>query len=213
MKNFKLSIACLAMFTMIFTSCSKEEVGGADESDLATLSFGAIVNDLLANNSNRQALADFPACTNDDAAYVTIVLNRDGNNVVGTMETPYMVNLAPGQLFTVEDPQLELTPGQYTLEHFAVYNDDNELIWLAPRGGDMAAFVDSSLPLTINLGAGVKKYVDVDVLCYDNRDVNEYGYLFFDINAHRAVTFCFFVNYCPPNEGGRDYPARYSVSI
>lgn len=215
MKNFKLSIACLAMFTMIFTSCSKEEVGGADiDSEKATLSFGAIVNNLVANRAaNKQAIGDMPACSNDDPAYVTIVLARDGVNMVGTMEDPYMVNLAPGQLFTVEDPMLELSPDTYTLEHFAVFNAGGDLIWLAPRGGDLANFVDNPLPLTINLGAGVKKYVDVDVLCYDNRNVNQYGYLFFDIEANRAVTFCFFANYCPPTEGGRDYPARYSVNI
>src|SRR5690606_16231379 len=81
----------------------------------------------------------------------------------------------------------------------------------APRGGALAAFVNNSLPLNIDLGAGVKKYVDVSVLCYDNRDVNEYGYQFFELDINEAFEFCFFANYCTPD--GRHYPARYAVDI
>src|SRR5690606_36867399 len=110
-----------------------------------------------------------------------------------------------------EDEALELTPGNYTLNHFSVYDADGYLLWLAPRGGALAAFVDNSLPLNIELGAGVKKYVDVSVLCYDDRDVNLYGYQFFELDINEAFEFCFFTNYCTPE--GRHYPARYAVDI
>lgn len=216
MKKFKLSIAFLAMFAMIFTSCSKDETAGTDlNSDKATISFGALVNDMVANRAaSKQSISDLPDCSDDTPAYVTIVLSMGGVDVVGSADEPYMVNLAPGQLFTVEDPMLELDPGTYSLDHFAVYNADGDFIWLAPRAGSqLAGFVDYTLPLSIDLGAGVKKYVDVPVLCFDDRDVNEYGYLFFELDAHQALPFCFFLNYCPPNEGGRHYTANYSVSI
>lgn len=213
MRNFTNLIGTVAIFALLFTSCSKEEVSADLNSENATLSFGAIVNDLVANNSgNRQAIGDIPACSNDDPAFVRIILLDDnGNPVVGSLGNGYRVDLAANQLFTVEDPQLELVPGNYTLDHFSVYNADGDLIWLAPRGGDMAHFVDSPLPLAIDLRAGVKKYVEVDVLCYDNRNVNEYGYLFFEINTNVAVDFCLFVNYC--DEDGRHYPARYRVDV
>ena len=215
MKNFKLSIACLAMFTMIFTSCSKEEVGGSVDSEKATLSFGTIVNDLVANRAqSKQSIADLPECSDDVPFFVTIVLERNGVEVVGTADDPYRIDLVAGQLYTKDDPMLELEPGDYVLEHLAVYNEGGELIWVAPRAGSqLGEFVDNPLPLDIDLRAGVKKYVEVDVLCFDDRDVNEYGYLFFELDTNIALEFCFFVNYCPPNEPGRHYTANYSVSI
>lgn len=213
MKNFKFNIAFLAMFAMIFTSCSKEETGdNLLNSETATLSFGAIVNGLEGTRAaSKQSIGDMPACSDDDPAYVRVVLMQGGVAVVGSSGEPYRVNLAAGQIFTEEDELLELDPGTYTLDHFSVYNEDDELIWLAPRGGDLANFVDVSLPMNIELGAGVKKYVEVPVLCFDNRDVNEYGYLFFELNTNEAVEFCFFANYCDAD--GRHYSARYSLDV
>lgn len=212
MKNFKLCIASLAVFAMFFTSCSKDETGVQD-SEKATLTLGAIVNDMVTDRAaTKQALGDIPACSDDTPAFVGIVVTQGGNDVVGTADEPYMVNLAPGQLFTVEDPALELDPGNYTLDHFSVYNEDGDLIWIAPRvDADLAGFVDAPLPLSIDLGAGVKKYVDVSVLCFDDRDVNQYGYLFFELDAVQAIEFCFFANYC--DDDGRHFTANYSVDV
>ncbi len=211
MKQLKLSIAFLAVFSMLFTSCSKDEVAGAD-AEKATLSFGAMVTDMATTRAaTKDHLSDFPECSDDTPFYVEIVLMQGDNEVVGTSEDPYRVNLAPGQVFTVEDPMLELTPGNYTLDHFAVYNEAGTLIWVAPRnGGLLAGYVDTALPMNISLGAGVKKYVDVDVLCFDNREVNEYGYLFYELNPNVALEFCFFANFCI---GQRHYTANYTVSI
>ncbi len=211
MKNLKLCIASLMMLTLVFTSCSKDE-NSMDTSEKATLSFGAIVNDVLNSQATKQALADIPSCTDDTPAYVTIVLMQGETAVVGSEGSPYRVDLVTGQLFTQEDPSLELEPGTYSLDHFAVYNATDDLIWVAPRvGSELAAFVDGALPISIDLRAGVKKYVDVPVLCFDDRDVNEYGYLFFELDAVRAYELCFFANYC--DDDGRHYTANYSVDI
>lgn len=197
---------------MIFTSCSKEEATPTG-SETATLSFGAIVQDLMNERAGlKQAITDIPACTNDTPAYVRVVLTQGGTEVVGTAQNPYRVNLVSGQLFTQDDPELELVPGNYSLDHFTVYNAAGEIIWVAPRAGsDLAGFVSTTLPLSIDLRAGVKKYVDVPVLCFDDRDVNEYGYLFFELQPTQAIEFCFFANYCPEN--GRHHTANYSVDI
>lgn len=179
---------------------------------MASLSFGAIVADIAAKTTSRQSdVSDMPVCSDDEAAYVEIVLMQGATEVVGTTADPYRVDLVAGQVFTKEDAALELTPGTYSLDHFSVYNSTGELLWLAPKGGVLAEFVENPLPLTINLGAGVKKYVDVSVICYDDRDVNEYGYQFFELDMNYAFEFCFFANYCTPE--GRHYPARYSVDI
>ena len=210
MKQFKISIAWLAMLALVFTSCSKEETGVDTTSEKASLSFGALVANLANNSTNKQSLGDLPECSDDTPSYVEIVLMQGDEYIVGE-DTPYRVDLVPGQIFTEEDAALELDPGDYSLEHFTVYNSQGDIIWIAPRGGILAEFVDAPLPLDIELGAGVKKYVDVSVLCFDNRDVNEYGYLFFEFDTTRAFKFCFFANYCPPN--GRHFPARFSVEF
>lgn len=213
MKNFRIYLSFIAVFALLFTSCSKDEATGENSSDSATLSFGAMVQDLAAKASTKQAtLDDLPDCTGDVPAYVEIVLMQGETEVVGTASDPYQVNLVAGELFTEEDPALELVPGDYILDHFAVYNEGGDLIWIAPRvGGALADWVGNPLPMDISLGAGVKKYVDVPVLCFDNRDVNEYGYTFFDLDATPVYEYCFFANYCDPS--GRHYPARYSVDI
>ncbi|NJW53484.1 hypothetical protein [Salinimicrobium oceani] len=213
MKKISNYLCFIALFAMVFTSCSKEEENvTANDPDKATLSFGAILKD-LANQSNKQSSTDdLPACTEGAvAAYVEIALYEDGQPVVGSTSTPFRVDLVGGQVFTEEVPELELEPGTYSLEHFMVYDTNGNLLWVAPRGGVLAEFVANPLPLNIDLGAGVKKYVDVSVICYDDRDVREYGYLFFDIDTNEAIEFCIFGNYCPPS--GRHYPAEYSVSV
>lgn len=211
MKNFQRSIAFLAIFALLFTSCSKEEGQVRQEnSDKATLSFGAVINDLT--RTSKQTVGDIPACSDDVPYYVEIVLMQGDDYVVGSSSEPYRVDLAAGQIFTVEDSALELPPGDYTLDHFAVYNEEGTLIWIAPRlDGELASYVDNALPLAIDLNAGVKKYVDVSVLCFDDRLVNEYGYLFFELDANQAIKFCFFGNYCPPS--GRHYPASYTIDV
>lgn len=216
MKTFKTYLSFLAIFAMLFTSCSKDEDTAMNpESEKASLSFGALVEDLTNQSTNKQSndvIGDLPVCTDDTAAYVEIVLMQGDTEIVGTEAEPFRVDLVAGQLFTKEVSELELVPGSYSLEHFAVYNAEGTLIWLAPRvDGDLAQFVDNALPLNINLGAGVKKYVDVSVICYDDRDVNQYGYQFFELDLNRAFEYCFFANYCTPE--GRHFPASYSVDI
>ncbi len=217
MKQFKLNIAFLAIFAMIFTSCSKEETALNEDTDLATLSFGAILNDIDINRTSTKGHVGFldgvPECSDESAAYVEIIVSRDGTNVVGDDGDTYRVDLVNGQMFTKEDPALELTPGNYSLDYFAVFSASGEMIWIAPKDGDdnLSNFVDTPLPMAISLGAGVKKYVEVDVLCYDDRFVNEYGYLFFEIDQNKAIEFYVFGNFC--DEDGRHYPAAYSVDV
>lgn len=199
---------------MLFTSCSKEDGNSLLEPDAekATLSFGPILNDLANNRtSTKQSLDDLPECSGEDPSYVMIILSQDGSNVVGSTEEPFRINLATDQLFTVEVPELELTPGEYSLDYFAVYSEAGEMIWLAPNGGMFEEYFDNPMPLTIDLNAGVKKYVEVSVLCFDDRFVNEYGYLFFELDTNEAIEFCIFGNYC--DETGRHYPAEFSVSV
>lgn len=214
MKKIKYFIAFLGVFALLFYACSKDENNVDPTNEKATLSFGAIVQDLANKAANKQSIGEMPACSEDEAAYVHIVVSKDGDDIIGETDNPFQVDLVAGQVYTKEVPELELEPGDYTLTHFSVYNSEGTLIWLAPKSdSELAPFVDNPLPMDISLGAGVKKYVDVPVLCYDDREVNQYGYLFFEFNETQAYEFCFFANYCPPDGNGRHYTANYSVNI
>lgn len=225
MRKIKGYMAFLVVFALLLTSCSKDDGAVGGEGDLATLSFTTVLNDLVANKASVKQQLDIPACSDDAPAYVAVVLTGEAN--IGSVEDPVIVKVNPvpdnfdddpeKEYFTEESSELELVPGEYTLEYFAVYNGDpsedgTEVIWVAPReDGNLASFVDTPLPLTFDIGPGAKKYVDVEVLCFDDRMVNEYGYLFFDLETTRAIEFCVFGNYCDDN--GRHFPAAFSVSV
>ena len=226
MKKFN-HLSFLIVFALLFTSCSKEDsvdvVNGPAKS---TLSFGTFLNDMTANKAAiKQAFENIPECSDDAPVYVEVVLSQNGSPVVGTIGDPLRVNVNSNpadydedgveEYFTNESADLELDPGTYSLEYFTVLNANEEIIWVAPYDdGDaesFAGFVNSSLPLEIHLTAGAKKYVDVEVLCFDDRVVNEYGYQFFDLETNEAFEFCFFANLC--DENGKHYPAHYSVDV
>lgn len=225
MKKIKVYMASLAVFALLFTSCSKDDGAVGEKENLATLSFTTILNDLVANKASVKQQLDIPACSDDAPVYVAVVLTGEAN--VGSVEDPVIVSVNPdpgnfdddpeAEYFTDESSDLELEPGEYTLEYFAVYNGDpsedgTEVLWVAPReDGELSNFVDTPLPFTFDIGPGAKKYVDVEVLCFDDRMVNEYGYLFFDLETNRAIEFCIFGNFCDDN--GRHFPAAFSVSV
>lgn len=222
MEHLKYFLVVVLLSPFVFSSCTKEEDGAMEYSGKARLLFGTVMNDLVAKNDLKQSL---PSCTDNAPAFVEVVLSGPTN--VGSMSDPLVVSVNPvpgnfdgdsgAEYFTNESSELELEAGTYTLEFFAVYDGDPALpesnrIWVAPmKGGSLADFVDLALPMDFNLRAGVKKYLDVEVLCFDERLVNEYGYQFFDIETRKAIEFCLFANYCP--EGNRDFPAAYSVEV
>ncbi|MDT0644681.1 hypothetical protein RM553_17710 [Zunongwangia sp. F363] len=221
MKKFKLFLMGFLASAMLLVSCSKDEPvnEATEQQEVATLTFGATLNDLLNRAANtKQHFSDVPECSDAAPATVMVVLSEGGIDM-----DPVTINVLSDDLdsdgdmdyFTDYSEDLELMPGTYELEEFIVYDASANPIWIAPidddDSGEYDGYVMDALPITINLGAGVKKYVDVEVLCYDERQVNEYGYLFFDIIPNQAIEFCVFGNYCTDN--GRHYPAEYSVNI
>jgi len=211
---------------MIFTSCSKDEVGVQEDpnTNMATISFGAVLNDFVANRAALKAplTGDVPVCSDAAPVKVRVALKNGGGMWVagqdgdagGFIEIPVIPN-GEGGWMTKESADLELPEGMYSLEYFAVMDAGNNILWIAPRENDVygpanfAAFVNDALPIDINLRVGVKKYIDVEVLCYDERFADEFGYLFFDFTVVDTITLCIFGNYCNPI--GRHFPAQFSV--
>ena len=223
MKKFRPSFGILLTIALILSSCSKEEEPLDSTSDQTTLSFNALLNDLVSRQADKQ-VADAPACSSSIPAFVDVILSQNDIFVVGTEEEPLRIALnadatdidndGTPDYFTKESSSLELSPGTYVLEYFTVLDADGNIIWISPiddgAPGGLDEIVENGLPMEINLGAGVKKYVDVDVVCFDDRIVNLYGYLFFDLNGVEVIEFCIFGNYC--DETGRHAEfVRYSV--
>ena len=222
MKNFKISIAWLAVLALIFTSCSKEESGVVtDDQELIQVTFGSLMNDF--NSQNKQA--EPGECSEADPAYVHVAITDSNGDYIGEddgLDIPD-VNFIPIDLKwnsamsvweTVYTDALALPAGDYTLQYFTVFDADDNVIWVAPRvEGAYGSNVDYPLPQDFVLEAGTKPYITVDVLCYIPRNEDAYGYLFFDINPFPVTNnYCFFVNFCD-DATGRDYPAYFSVDV
>ena len=222
MKNFKSYITYLAVFALLFTSCSKEESGlNVTDQDTVQLQFGALLNNFETRQASKAHLTDPTACRDADPAYVSLGLTDDATGffVGGPGNSdPYLINVNikdnNGSWETEYSDVLGLPAGDYTLEYFIVYSADNEVLWVAPRaGGDYASSVGSPLPMAIDLEAGTKPYIMVDVLCYIPRNEEAYGYVFFDIDLTTVENnYCIFVNYCD-DATGREYPAKFMVDV
>lgn len=221
MKNFKISIAWLAVLALVFTSCSKEESGAVtDDQELIQVTFGSLMNDF--NSQNKQA--EPGECSTADPAYVHVAITDSNGDYIGDddgIDVPNVnfipVNLKWNSAMNVWETEytdaLALEAGDYTLEYFVVFDADDNPIWVAPRlDGAYGSNVGNPLPNDFTLDPGTKPYITVDVLCYVPRNEEAYGYLFFDINTYTITNnYCLFVNYCGGD--GRDYPAYFSVDV
>ena len=222
MRFLKKYMAFIALIALLFSSCSKDETANVDgdvADNAASIYFGPVLAD-LENQISRQQEQDVPECSTDDPAYAQIILTY------GDDDTPVEVVVEILQddqgLFTAYDEALEIpipsgeTTVSVTLTDFVVWNDVDGApgmpIWVAPKeGSEYATFVSDPLSNTFSLRAGSKNYVNVDVICFDDRDVNLYGYQFFDINPVPLYEFCVFANYC--TDAGRHYTADYSFAL
>ncbi len=215
MKNFQLKLIGFLFAAFLLSACSQEENNALEANqpeELVNLSLNISLMDLNRSQITKQENEEYPDCIVAAPYYVEICIMQDDVEVVGKMDEPFRIDLAPDQMFTQNVPEMELPAGSYTLEHCAVYAEDGTILCLAPRiDSPMALFSDAPMPMAMTLLAGTKPFPDVPVFCFDNRDVNEFGYLFFDIEPTIVRNFCFFANYC--SDSGRHYPARYSLDI
>ncbi|MFV8224425.1 hypothetical protein, partial [Christiangramia aquimixticola] len=215
MKNLKIYLAIFAMMPFLFSSCTKDEsVSDTGVSpDVAVLYLGPVLEGL--NQTRQQEEGDIPQCTEDEAAFASIRLTYGPNNT--PVEVTVEILEDEQGLFTAYDDKLEIpvvsgNSVEITLTDFVVLNDNQDPIWMAPKlGSDFAKFVSHPLSRKFNLRAGSKNYVNVDVLCFDDRVVNMYGYQFFDITQVPLYKFCVFANYC--SDSGRHFTADYEFSL
>lgn len=225
MKDFKKILAFSAIFALIMVGCSKEEPGGVNspDSETAILQLGPMLNDGATRAATKQEAQELPECSDEEPGFAQISIIYGPDDTV--KEDIIVPILSDDQgLFTAYSEELELpipsgeTTVSVTVTEFVVWTNDGgspgEVIWVAPiEGSEFADFVDQPVGpnFTFELRAGSKNYVNVDVICYDDRDVNLYGYQFFTITPIPLIEFCIFGNFCTPE--GRHYVASYSVNV
>ena len=234
MKKVKIYLAFVAMAAMLVTSCSKEDNGdgpdGPDGAEMVSLSFKGALSDFTKKVTTKQSEpgedAPIPTCNEDSDPYEVVVgvKDSDGDWVSGGKITIPVIPVSidsdgdgATNYLTFEADELELEEGDYTLEYFAVYNSGGDLILMAPRSDNTYGpanfynFVENPLPQDIELQAGTKHYQEVEVLCYDEQEVKEYGYLFFDFEEVPLTYICIFGNEC--DENGRHAPSHFRVKV
>lgn len=196
----------LTVFTVLtITSCQKDDATG--ENNTGSLTFNAILNDTLNENSQTRQQApgtEVPDCSEAAPAYVDIVAT--GSENIGSIAAPFRVDLvAEGSTYiTAENDELTGLPvGDYQLIYFVVYDAENNPIWIAPTSDNFSEFVSEPLPLDFSVEAGTDNEVNVEVLCFENRILNEFGNLYFSLDPHRAIEFCIAGNTC--GEGAADF--------
>ena len=224
MKSLNKFIAFAAIFAMLITSCSKDETNSPlDDPNVQSvdLTFGALLNDLAnrAAEVNKNHFDQVPDCSDAEPAIARIGFSYGGNDY----ETDVAILSDESGYFTDYSEDLKIPVAnnssvEVTLNSFMVYDGDPDgdgvLIWIAPissEEGEFDGYVDNALPFSFDVSDGTKPYIDVEVLCYDRRMANEYGYVFFDILPEVIYPLCLFVNYC--DENGRHYVADYSVDL
>ncbi|GAA4320817.1 hypothetical protein GCM10023115_48070 [Pontixanthobacter gangjinensis] len=206
------------------SSCTKDEtiqeindVPG----DVARLSLGPVIQ---AMDLNRQEITpdETPECSDLPAAYAQIRLEYgDDNEEVITVVK--ILKDDDGKLFTAYSDDLEIpipsgeTSVSVTLTDFVVWSDlpanGGVVIWVAPKDeSDFAQFVSDPLSNNWSLRAGSKNYQEVEVICFDDREVNLYGYQFFDIIPVPLSELCVFANYCLTPDG-RHRVANYTFDL
>lgn len=219
MKKIKYYLVSCAVLLLILAGCSKDEnsTNSVGDSSFAELTFEAALNDLVnrAVSVNKNHFDQVPDCSSETPTTASIVFSYGGNQYEVDLDilfdgSVYFTDYSEDLKIPVEDGGMTLV----TLEEFIVYDAGGEIIWIAPissEAGQFDGYVDNPLPFDIEVRDGTKPYIPVEVLCYDRRMANEYGYVFFDLENTELINFCIFGNFCPPS--GRHYLAAYSVNV
>ncbi|RKS53772.1 hypothetical protein BC962_2028 [Gillisia mitskevichiae] len=229
MKTITRYLAFMVLLSPLFSSCSKEEEEVAVNIESFTqsisLEFGAVLNDLSNKMISKENFSQIPDCVNDAApavARLSISFNGETKTMdidILTNGTNYYTDYSDELKIPVvvsDDGNNENDYTTVTLSKFLIYDGDPDgagnLIWVAPTGdGDFLGYVDKPLPLDIIVRPGTKKNEVIEVFCFDQQIVNEYGYSFLELMPQKLYKLCFFANYC--HSDGRHYPGNYSLDL
>lgn len=111
-----------------------------------------------------------------------------------------------GKLYT-QSIKLSVFEGQenYTLNNFILYNDsgtendmsDDSIVMATPiMGSDFSEYVSNPVSFTFNVGEFTKIEVPVEVLCFEDKYYEKFGFNWFSITEIIVREQCFFGDFC-----------------
>ncbi len=180
MKKLFLLAGVVALF---FSSCT-QDLPGTDPNAPREVIFNTSGNGLLKSDMDCSLTAD----------YATIQI--DG--VIYTAAT-FVVN---DVLYT---QAIKLAPGTYTLQMFTLWNDndtpddtsDDIMVSAAPHAGaPFADMVINPLDFVFDISAFLKIEVEVGVLCYEESEHDNFGFVWFKPNKTHVKQKWFFGDFC-----------------
>ena len=181
MKNILIFIFAVSLFA----SCKKEEVAEVSTQEVV---FNGI------DTGSGQKSSDADPCENAFADYAKVVID---NNIY----RPAVFYIG-GVAFT---QAIKLVPGEYTIEEFILYNDngtpanrdDDFIVKASPLSGSTYAnFVNSPLAFTFDVEAFKKAEIPVEVLCFDEKEYELFGFNWFAMTEITVKEQVFFGDIC-----------------
>lgn len=168
------------------TSCNKD----ADEPTMsqAEVSF-SISNLSMTDNPLKSGGLDpeTPECSEEPPAYVVVTING----------MDYRLNVLQDLNDGLETEVLKMYTGMYNVTDFKVYDANDNLIWLSPKGEDgFGHWLENNVEFEFEIVEWKKVKVVVDVLCFIPEEVTEFGYGWFELVPNIDKPLCFYGNIC-----------------
>lgn len=199
------------------SSCNKPEALPAE----VEVSFSAS----MGGSNFKDGATQFD-CTTEGATYAIVIIS-------GTEDTVNLIRDEYGNVYT-ESIKLPPSPtGGYTLDSFVLYGPDtdgdgfDEQVLAIPLiNSAYAQYVTDPLPMDFTVEAFYKNEVPIQVLCFDETVIVQFGFSWFSLDVTAIREICFFGDICvDPNdyvgslyEGQRnglqhDMPAIFEIRV
>lgn len=249
MKILKSIGSLIVIFTLIvFSSCEKDI--GANKTVDVTFNVNNVTQTLSKKDGstdtpdgNSGYSTPIPICSDDTPTHVKVTLKGPGLPVEGKTYTLDVIEtLEDGTQTSVLKLDASITDDDFAITMFEVYtmwdhdedpsNDDVEkLIWLSPTTESHYASIwglHNAVTKTFTVDAFTKKKVDVDVICFEPYDYENFGFSWYDFNRIDIKQLCFFGDICTkfhaafhargayvgqPGYVGFDFPVIFEIVI
>ncbi len=213
MKTIHGYLGFLFLIATFIFSCSSNDDDSLsnDEVGNGVLSFSMITTNGFNRSQKSIEFGDL-YCSDISPAYIRIALkDSNGNCYVGNNSSGFFeLQLDPKGLDSnndgemdswnnLEEFDLKLPVGTYTLEYFAVVDipgQSSHIIYMSPRknaGNDPMLFynlVSASLPITIKIEEGSKQILPVEVLCFQKDRAYDFGFIFVENEDPNPYYLC-----------------------
>jgi len=180
----------------VLASCQKEEAVEATSQDVV---FSGI------DSGSAKKSTDADPCGNALADYAKVTIDGD----VYRPAVFYIDDVAFTQA-------LKLEPGNYVIDEFMLINDngtpndtdDDYIVKAAPlAGAEFAEFVNTPLAFSFDVEGFKKAEVNVEVLCFEEKDYESFGFSWFAMTGITVREQVFFGDFCAK------HPAEYVGSL